>query len=224
MSRYPSVLGEIETLDLVLSGVSLARYGDGELALCAERGIPCQRFDPRLSDRLREILHRPGDCAVGVPNIRSATPKAAYWYKYERSARFYWNRDYVSAFVTRPDSAPWIDTPEYWAKVEQLWVGQHVTLVRGGKRSFTADDLVGAASVNEIIAPREHAWADYVELMELIGTPQRVLLCLGPTATVMAVDLCAKGVHAIDAGHLGMFYRKHLQGLPMVVTDEDKAA
>jgi hypothetical protein len=60
--------------------------------------------------------------------------------------------------------------------------------------------------------------------MREIGSPERVLLCLGPTATVMAVDLCARGIHAVDLGHLGLFYKKHLRGDPMVRTDADKVA
>jgi hypothetical protein len=39
----------------------------------------------------------------------------------------------------------------------------------------------------------------------------------------MAVDLCARGVHAIDLGHGGMFLRKRRRGQAMVVTDSDKA-
>lgn len=220
---YPSVLGERETLDLVLSGRSLARYGDGELNLCLGRGIPCQTFDAALAGRLTGILKHAEGCLVGIPNLESATPKAPFWRRY-RATGLYADRPYVSAFVTRPDSAPWIDTPDYWRAVESLWLGQDVTLVRGGARSLTAVDLRGAACVTEIIAPREHAWQGYADLLARIGRPKRALLCLGPTATVLAVDLCAHGVHAIDLGHIGMFLKKHRHGQPMVVTAEDKAA
>jgi hypothetical protein len=41
---------------------------------------------------------------------------------------------------------------------------------------------------------------------------------------VLAVDLAAKGVHAIDIGHAGMFWQKHLAGEPMVRTEADKTA
>jgi hypothetical protein len=34
-----------------------------------------------------------------------------------------------------------------------------------------------------------------------------VLMCLGVTATVLAARLAAKGVHALDLGHIGMFRR-----------------
>lgn len=221
--KYPSVLGESATLDRVLAGASLARYGDGELKMAEHgSGIKSQVADPYLSRRLRDILLDSGACLVGIPNIHSDTPKAPHWGKFTRYASLLADRPYVSSFVTRPDSAPWINVPDYWARLESLWLGQDVTLVRGSTKSLTADDLVGAATVTEIIAPRQHAWAEYPTLLERIGRPARALICLGPTATVMAVDLCAKGVHAIDLGHVGMFRRKHLRGDPMWVTDHDK--
>jgi hypothetical protein len=225
MTGYPHVLGEMETLDLVLSGRSLARYGDGEFKMADGNGIKSQEAHPDLARRLREILHDSGECLVGILNIHSDTPKAN-WRKFQAYHRMLTDRQYCSAFITRPDSAPWIDTPEYWAKVESLWLGQDVTLVRGSGKSFTAERLVasGAANVTEIMAPRQHAWAEYPSLLERIGRPRRALLCLGPTATVMAVDLCAKGVHAIDLGHLGMFHKKHISGDPMWVSDADKVA
>lgn len=225
MSIYPSVLGEVETLRLVVGGRSLARYGDGEFKMAARTvGIKSQVADPVLSRRLGQVLHDSGDCLTGIPNIRSNTPKAEFWGKYMAYAHLLADRAYVSSFVTRPDSAPWINTPEYWAMVESLWVGQDVTLVRGSGKSLIADDLLGARSVTEIIAPRQHAWAEYESLLERIGTPKRCILCLGPTATVMAVDLCAKGVHAIDLGHVGLFLRKHRRGESMWVSKDDKEA
>jgi hypothetical protein len=222
--KYPAVLSEFETLDRVLAGASLARYGDGELKMADHvAGIKSQVADRRLSNRLRGILLESGDCLVGIPNIRSDTPKAEHWGKYMRFAHLLTNRSYASSFITRPDSAPWIDLPAYWARVESLWVGQDVTLVRGSTKSLTAADLAGAGTVTEIVAPRQHAWAEYETLLERIGRPARTLICLGPTATVMAVDLCARGVHAIDLGHIGMFLRKRRRGEAMAVTEEDRA-
>jgi hypothetical protein len=221
---YPTVTTEVETLRRVCEGRSIARYGDGELNLCRHRHAKLQRADARLSLRLREILQHSGDCLVGVPNLRSDTPKAGFWRKYEASEDLLTDRPYVSSFITRPDSAPWIHTPEYWAALESLWVGQDVTLVRGGRHGLTKADLVGAGTVTEIMAPQQDAWSGYPALLERIGTPTTAILCLGPTATVLAVDLCARGVHAIDLGHVGLFLRKSRAGQPMTVTYEDKAA
>ncbi len=223
---YPLVLGEMATLQRVLAGASVARYGDGELKMADHGvGIKSQPADDRLSQRLREILIDAGSCMVGIPNIHSETPKVEFWDKFKRYASLLdASRRYVSSFITRPDSAPWINTAEYWAALESLWAGLDVTLVRGSTKSLVAEDLMSARNVREIVAPRHGAWTEYNALLERIGKPDRVLICLGPTATVMAVDLCAKGVHAIDCGHVGMFRRKHLRGDPMWVTAQDKTA
>lgn len=227
MTAYPKVLDEFETLSRIsgwASGQSIARFGDGEFNLCWGHGIPCQRYDAGLADRLRDILKHPDEqCLVGIPNLRSKTPKAQFWRKYERAAELLAPGIYASSFITRPDSAPWVDTDRFWAEWDGLWSFERITLVRGSGRSLLPSDLLGA-QVREIVAPPKDAWADYDRLMREIGTPECVLLCLGPTATVLAYDLCAKGVHAIDAGHLGMFWRKHKAGLPMTKTAEDDRA
>jgi hypothetical protein len=225
MSLYPDVINESATLDAVLAGKSIARYGDGEFKLAnGGAGIKSQIGHPELAARLKAILIESGKCLVGIPNIRSKTPKKDFWDKFRHYHGFLdLSRTYHSSFITRPDSAPWIDTEDYWRRVESLWVGRDVTLVRGSGKSLTADDLVGAGRVTEILAPRQHAWKSYQQLLERIGKPERALLCLGPTATVMAVDLCARGVHAIDLGHIGMFLRKRSRGEPMWVTEADKS-
>ena len=230
---YPHVLGEFETMQAVCAGRSIARYGDGEFKMSGYvTGIKSQEANPELTGRLRAILHTSGECLVGIPNILSDTPKIEHWSKFMVYARLLSpKQSYVSSFISRPDSAPWIDTPDYWALVESLWKGRDVTLVRGSGKSFTGDLLMaqGARGVTEIVqrpasnGRMQHAWVQFDELMARIGKPERVLIALGPTAKPMAVDLCAKGVHAIDVGHLGMFYKKHLRGEPMWVSEEEKA-
>lgn len=225
LTAYPPVLGEIETLRLVAGGASIARYGDGELKMCEGSGIKSQEAHPHLAQRLRSILQESGRCLVGIPNLDARSEKQRRWKTFAHYCRLLKpGRSYVSSFITRPDSAPAMVGEEYWRLVESLWLGRDVTLVRGSGKSLTADDLVGAGRVTEILAPRQHAYAEYARLLAQIGTPERVILCLGPTATVLAVDLCARGVHAIDFGHAGMFLRKHRTGQPMWVTKEDKEA
>lgn len=230
MKTYPHVLSESETLDVVLSGKSIARYGDGEFKMCIGGAAKAQEANRALADKLRAALKDPGECLIGIPNIHdviarhTVQQKIDLWTKYLGVASMLSNRPYVSAFITRPDSAPWIDTPDYWARIRSLWIDREITLVRGSSKSLVGEDLVGAKRVYEVIGPRQHAFAEYKSLLNRIGTPERVLICLGPTATALAVDLCAKGVHAIDCGHVGMFHRKHLRGDPMWVSKEDKVA
>jgi hypothetical protein len=229
---YPQVLGELETLRQVVAGRSIARYGDGELKMVANVvGIKSQAPDARLSERLGQILRAPGQCLVGIPNIHgvinsdlSTDQKVEFWTKHLRCAALLNpSVSYVSSFISRPDSAPWIDTVEYWALLESLWVGQDVTVVRGSGKSLAPEDLVGAGDVTDVLCRKQHAYQDYDEILSRIGTPKRALICLGPTATVLAYDLCRRGVHAIDLGHVAMFLRKRRRNEALSVTDEDRA-
>jgi hypothetical protein len=211
VKRWPAVLSEEETLDEVLAGRSIARYGDGEFKLCQGASIKSQQFEPKLGRRLRAILleRSKADCIVAIPNLN--VPTKPFWDGFKTpktTALFDMKRVYGSAFISRPDSAPWIHQPRYWRKVESLWKGQEVTLVRGSGKSLTAGVLASAKAVNEIMCARQHAWAEREELLEKIGRPRRVLLCCGPTATVLAADLAERGVHAIDLGHIGMWFKR----------------
>lgn len=216
MKSYPHVLEEDPTLHLVCAGRSLSRYGDGEFRLMVGNDRRGQTHCPRLAGRLKEILRDSGECLVGIPNIMGSvqhkpTPKMDFWRRYTGRwiTEHLVDRQYGSSFISRPDSAPWINRPDYWDKVRSIWAGKDVTLVRGGAKSLMPDLMPEAKSVREVVGPRLNAWGHYKELMDEIGTPDHpVLICLGITATVMAVDLCAKGVHAIDAGHIGMFLKR----------------
>lgn len=229
LTVYPNTRSEEETLRRVLAGASLARYGDGEFKHCADQANVSQAYHPRLSARLREILVESGSCMVGIPNLHSATPKQAHWEKYAYATQWLAPRPYASAFITRPDSAPWINTPAYWAELQRLWVGHDVTLVRGEDRDdgtskcLTRDDLIGSGHITEILCPRQHAFSVYDSILERIGRPKRALVCLGPSATVLCVDLCARGVHAIDLGHSALFLRKWRRGEPMSLSKEEKS-
>ncbi len=231
MAGYPLVRSEEETLQRVLAGASLARFGDGEFKHCSDKANVSQSADRKLGDRLRGILKESGSCMVGIPNLNPAAmqrmddQKRTFWEPFRRSAAplLEPGRVYASAFISRPDSAPQINTPAYWTAIESLWHTTDVTLVRGSTKGLTSEDLEGAGTVTEIICPRQHAFAEYEDILARIGRPKRALLCLGPTATVLAVDLAARGVHAIDLGHIALFLRKFRRGEPMTLSKADKS-
>jgi hypothetical protein len=183
--------------------------GDGEFNLCFGHSIKSQPAHAELTHRLRAILLDSGRCAVGIPNLMADTKPFWDRYRSDRYARLLdQQRVYLSAFISRPDSAPWIHTPAYWRMVEDLWRDKDVTLVRGSDKSLTPALLSSAKNVREVRCERQDAWRNYARLLDRIGTPTRVLLCCGPTATVLAVDLCARGVHAVDVGHVGLWMQR----------------
>jgi hypothetical protein len=214
VKAYPQVKGEEATL-ANCSLKSIARFGDGEWRCAVGGGCSSQRPDPKLARELQTVLRaQHQDCMVGIPNpFHPDAPRRESWIKYTEpkftsllasDKRVYW-----SSFITRPDNAPWIDTPAYWAMVRSLWIGQDVVLVVGDKKSITTE-MIGdeAKSVREVIGPRQHAYEQIDQIEEQVGkTGARVLICLGTTATVLAYRLSKKGVHALDLGHIGMFMR-----------------
>lgn len=218
--KYPHVMDEETTLRCALSGMSIARYGDGELRLANGGDSVSQRErTPELRSELVRILsnaqwHTPGGgntCLVCIPRVDCPTPKSANWARYtgQQYVKLYKRTEgYGSAFITRPDSAPWIDKPEYWDDVSRLWEGKNVCLVRGDDKSLTPGMMHSAASVRDIIAPRQNAYSQIDKIEAEIGaTPETVILCLGATATCLAYRLAMKGIHALDLGHMGMFMK-----------------
>lgn len=222
--KWPIVIDEDETLDQVLGGKSLSRFGDGEFNLAIGGKCVTQKHNIKIQNRLLSILYHCDKCLVGIPRV-GVGPKSEFWSRYLRNeiVELFGHKEYASAFITRPDSAPWINRPDYWNKLKGLWAGKDITLVRGSEKSLTSEMLPEARTITEIVAPSKHAFDHYDYLLGRIGAPKTVLLCLGPTATILAVDLAKRGSHAIDLGHIGMFLRKFMQGQPMIVTKEDKA-
>lgn len=205
---YPDVLGEEETLEQCFTR-SIARYGDGEFNLAIGRKCVSQVADPKLAAELRSILENKSAALVAIPNGKKS-PRAASWAKFAEhpySFRFA-DQVYGSSFISRPDSAPWIDTPKYWDRFFDLWRGKDVVLAVGDRRSIRGEMLTEAASVRIVNGMRQHTYQIIDQIEEEIGKPAgTVLMCLGATATVLAERLAKKDVHALDLGHAGMFWR-----------------
>jgi Glycosyltransferase GT-D fold/Methyltransferase domain len=222
--KYPKILSEEQTVDAILAGNSIARYGDGEWRCAIDGACTSQRAHPKLAAELRAAMRPAGTpkYIVGIPNPFNGCPREESWVKYTEprfSNLLDFSAPYYSSFITRPDNAPWIDTKEFWAKVGKIWAGQDVVLVVGDKKSLTSEMIESqCASFKEVYGPRQHAYSeiDRIEQQAISaarsdGRPMamasRILMCLGATATVLAHRLAKRGYHAIDLGHIGMFMR-----------------
>lgn len=173
---------------------------------------------PQLRQELADILvTRQKHCLIAIPDMNPESPKWWFWKKYVDAYPKMLDHKiiYYSQFITRPDSAPKIDVPEFYDRMEQLWAGKRVILVRGSTRSLVEETgpLASAARTFPVLCARRDAYAeiDSVErrVLELItqhgGMP--VLLCAGAMATVLAYRLSKKEIHAVDLGHIGYLWR-----------------
>jgi hypothetical protein len=210
---YPPILTEEETLDRVLAGASCSRYGDGELRLALGGSASAQVPDLNLQAELVSILRGPTRSLVCLPHYKYG-PKIENWKKYGtgKFVRLFRQPEYGSAFISRPDSAPEINNQVYWAKVRSLWAGRDTTLVVGtDATSLNEKMLRDVKSLRVVFGPRRDAYFEVSRLEQEIGTTPAdapIILCLGPTATVLAERLARKGCWAIDLGHMGKLMPK----------------
>lgn len=206
--KYPLVYTEDETIDLALAGRSLARYGDGELRVATGGGCVSQKADPKLARELTIILGTTTASLVCIPTQRSAKPKNWLAYAHPRYVAMMRRPPYGSAFVTRPDSAPWIDRPDYWDKIRSFWRGRDVVLVAGSERSLTSERMPEAASVRRVMGTYRDSYSVIDQIEEEVGAPAGpVIICLGCAGTVLAERLARRKLWALDLGHIGMMMK-----------------
>lgn len=214
---YPTVLSEEETIERVLAGQSLARYGDGELKLMLGRDCVSQSVNKDLAAEMRRIISGKTKALVGIPTLDPRNSKYNNWLKLAPKFELLTKPDklYGSAFVTRPDNAPWINTEKFFDQIESLWSGKRVTLVCNGVRSLSKEFLEArGARVDWVECPYRDAYPSINNILAqvLCRDNERVILCAGPTATCLAERLAQEGRHAIDLGHIGMFWRAYAEG------------
>lgn len=234
---YPTVCSAEDTIELIINeGKSLARFGDGEFSAIA--GRIRHRFqsevDEKLGQRLRQVLEaEEPKLLIGIANNYGSLD--AYTDQAKREIRRYLQRvvrrehldllkpgrTYYDAYVTRPyvmyaDNRT--DAPAArFLKLKQIWEQRDIVIVEGKQtKAGQGNDLLdNAKSVECVLGPAENAFREYDEILQkclCFDKDKLFLLALGPTATVLAYDLCKAGYQAIDIGHLDLEYEWFLRG------------
>lgn len=212
--KWPRVIGEYETLEAMHEGASIGRYGDGEYNLCMGRKNVSQQYEPKLRDELLEIIGQGSqrDFLVGIPPLdqlaRIPEGKKRNFWSQQRVSRYHLHKPdatYHSSFITRSDNAPWIDKPDYWERLVDLWRDQDITLVIGSERSLCSRNTDEAKSVTYVEGEYSSTYRiiDKLQADIVKAGNNRVILCLGATATVLAYRL-RKDFHCLDLGHVGL--------------------
>ena len=213
--NYPEVVGEFETVAELQKGSSICRLGDGEFKLIVGQGYVREPANERLAKELRRVVKNPHpSCIVGLPRIDEKGPKNGNWLaRIDRYVPFLReNQTYYSAFISRPDSAPWINTVKFAKRMQSLWRDRHVAVVCEPKSSMRRMLEFGAGKVTHIECPSENAYAliDLFEKAVVEVKPQIAFLGCGVTATCLANRLARRGIQTIDFGSGGAFIAKLL--------------
>lgn len=234
---YPNIVSMEKTLAMIIDeGKSISRFGDGEFATI--EGRVRHKFqtdiDPKLGARLREVLNSDNeDLLVAIAdnygNLAKYTSVAQREIRYYMTARVRAlhrellrdGKEYHNAYISRPYAMYQDQSTEAarrrFDRLKQIWEGKTCVFVEGEKtRMGVGNDLFdNATSIQRILAPAENAFRSYDEILtECKRMPQDSLfiLALGPTASVLAYDLCRLGYQALDLGHLDLEYEWFLQG------------
>lgn len=245
--RMPTVLTTEETLKRIINNkVSISRYGDGELSVMQGGSIGFCKSNDELSLRLKQILLEPlPNLLVCIPRMiitqKDIVKKAKkfwrhhfaaeypYWFKFLDTYTTYGNA-ICSRFYIGVQNVNFASSViDLWRKV---WDNKKCLLVEGANtRMGMGNDLMdNAKSIERILCPPTDAFDKYDKILDAvlrtIGDSRNeyvVLLALGPTATVLAYDLCKEGIQAVDCGHLDIEYEWFIQETPVRTNIPTKA-
>lgn len=231
--KPPEIMSCEETVNYILrTGCSIARFGDAELKLVSGRNVIYQTATDEIRKRLNEVLASNKDnLLVCLPSVFSNKQlsnrnNAKFWKKHLSYSRKYWYQNlipgkrYGNAFISRhymalKDKDNGI--AEYFELIKKLWENRDIIIVEGEKsRLGMGNDLFdGAKSVKRILGPSTQSFSKYNEILEEIKKQDKnalFLLAMGPTASILPIDLCDLGYQVIDIGNIDTEYEWYLMG------------
>ena len=234
--QIPQIKSIEETLDKIINDkCSISRFGDGEFSCMNRSRISFHDPSEDLAERLKEVL------SSDIPNLLIGLPDCfgsldcyvpytkKFWRKYmskKRQMTYFclnMNRVYYNAFFNRY-YLNFNKTDEHYQrcciyikKLKEIWKNRDVVLLEGQEARLGVgnDILDGAKSISRILfCPVKNAFNKYDEILSAfndISSGNLILAALGPTATVLAYDLCKKGYQAVDIGHISEEYECFLR-------------
>lgn len=229
-----------ETADeLLQTNKSIGRYGDGELSWMIGKSNGVDNFEKtskKLSKRLLEVFNSDrDDFIVTLPDaMKNADNKMftkgslEFWKAYitkranKLSKIIDNNKVYYNTSVTRP----YIDyncnsyADNSYTTLKKIWENKKILIVEGrlSRLGYNDDLFDGCADIKRIECPVKNAFEHYDDILdktlEFLNNNEDylTLISLGPTATVLAYDLCKSNHRALDVGHLDVEYEWYLMG------------
>ena len=243
--RPPQIMSCEETVKYILeTGCSVARFGDAELKLVSGKNVIYQVSTPAIRARLNEVLGSDKEnLLVCLPSVFSDEQLKPYnsstvrfWKKHLAKCRKHWYKNlidgktYGNAFISRnymnlKDKQEGV--AEYFELVKKLWENRDIIIVEGEKsRLGMGNDLFdNAKSVRRILGPSTQSFYKYDRILNEIKKQDKkalFILAMGPTASVLPIDLCDLGYQVIDMGNIDTEYEWFKMGATRKTPIKDK--
>lgn len=234
--QIPKIRSIEETFDKIIDDkCSISRFGDGEFACMNCSRISYHDPSKALAGRLKEVLlsDMPNlliglhDCFGSLDYYVLYSRKFFRKYMSKKRQKIYsyldMNRVYYNAFFNRcyinfnKTDEHYQKCCAYFERLKEIWKNRDVVLLESREaRLGVADDIFdGAKSISRIIfCPIKNAFNKYEQILSAfndVNPDNLILLALGPTATVLAYDLCKKGYQAVDIGNISGEYECFLR-------------
>lgn len=227
-----SFYADQETVDrIVKNGMSLSRFGDGEFRWMLEiTDQSFQKCSVQLAQALIEAFQSKNpQLLVGIPlGLFDSTGCKLYvkiWWKiikWDTFARLTQYIDYSKKYSNASITRPYIDyidrdySRQCFENIRRIWDGRYCIFVEGEQTKLgLGNDLFdNAKRIERILCPSENAFEKLEEIKDAIRTYARkdtlLLGALGPTASVLAAQMCAEGYQFVDIGHVDIEYTWYL--------------
>ncbi|MCL2520239.1 MAG: GT-D fold domain-containing glycosyltransferase [Spirochaetaceae bacterium] len=211
VSLAPKTLSWLDTVNALINGKSVARYGDGELDLCLGLDYSFGKAHTDLTQKLRHILkfgpHENPNCLICLPADNLVTPDTVFWNK--------WSDKNFSKILPLLDlSSLYGDTNISRRGGEaqvmllcKIWSNKKVVFVTSKEgRHIDEPRLFDNIAEKAFIAiPPLEAWLEYDTILAQCKHFDKdwiFYIAGGALATVLAYDLSMCGYQALDLGHL----------------------
>ncbi|MBS5789930.1 GT-D fold domain-containing glycosyltransferase [Fusobacterium sp.] len=221
-----------ETVDEIINnGKSLSRFGDGEFIWMNGGTLNSyQNYSEKFSKDLRKAFQNKNEkLLIGIPygifNSKNCNLYAKMHWSiiksdfYSRLEKFIdYDKKYSNASITRPyiDYSDYIYSTNAFKNLKRIWDKKEIIFVEGEKTKLgLGNDLFdNAKEIKRIICPAKNAYEKLMEIEKVIekkvSKDKLIITALGPTASILASDMCDKGYQIIDIGHIDIEYSWYL--------------
>lgn len=238
--NVPIVKNINDTIDLILKGNSIVRFGDGEFRLINGFSIPFQEKNTELQNNLKQIFSvKEKKLLIGLPNTFTSLAQYTFferifWRKYMFKNRnsiyklINLKENYVSAFFSRPylRYKNKKNTSQIFKKIKKIWNKKNILIIEGnGTRMGVGNNLLdNTSNIKRIICPDINAFNKNKQILKtaLKQKCDLILIALGPTAKVLTYELTKHGIQTIDTGHLDIEYEWFLKNTKTRIPIENK--